>query len=98
MDTLDLFGDEGAPSYRASLWKYRVARGVTSLGGTFSTIGEAEEALKGYTSSELPFDRELIPDGVSTYVAHLYGARLDAAVVLKDSTGDVVSRALLPKG
>jgi hypothetical protein len=96
LDILELFGDVGEPHYSASLWMYGTAKGVVGLGGSHTSIDDAEEILRGRVSSELSFIRERIPDGDVHYASRAYSDRVDVAVVTLVGTGDIVSRALLP--
>ena len=92
-DILDMFGEKSAPvRYRASLWLFNSTKGVISLGGVYSTLEAAQQALQTFTALDLSFTPERVAqDALSRETYKVLG---NIAVVTEESEeGSVVSHA-----
>lgn len=94
-DIFDMFSPEPT-SYSGSLWLWLSTQGVTLLGGDSKpTIETVEALLRQYTGvTDLVFIRDTL-DG-DQFANETFEESVDVAIVIRDSTGDVVSHARLP--
>jgi len=95
LDTLGLFSEDPEEKLEAALWLYGSSQGVVHL-GEFSSLEEAQSALKAFSSLDLTFLGAPEVSSRDSLANLLYKKRQSVAVLLRG--GQVQDHALLVKG